>query len=159
MVPVAAGAVYPVPITLTPIFGPSAPSIGQSGSYLQSIRKTRKTAAMVRSAKPSSTDARTMRSVLLSRSTSSGSICVTFARVMVVWTIRAVWKEHAIPQSTARGNAILIEGPRKRRVPGIRVDGRYPPKPRLVWMLAAETKLYFLFSCVLSAVYIVQILY
>lgn len=113
--------------------------MGQSGSLVQSILKTKTTANNVINAKPSSTDAKTTKSVELSLS-NSVLISVDLLNVRVVCTTKAVWKQQARLHKTARGKAILIDGPKNLKDDGIFWDGRYPPKPRDVWMLAAATK-------------------
>jgi hypothetical protein len=61
--------------------------------------------------------------------------------VLAAWISTAACSEQAAPHSTANSPPIRAEGPRKRSVDhgecGAQDEGRYPPKPRLVWMLAA----------------------
>lgn len=134
------------PMTLTPPPGPwgSEGGADQSGSYLQSILSSMKTARNVTTARSSSTEARTRRSFSSSvmRSTSLMQIWSRqHVRILVDFRTRMARKEQAVAQRMVNGMAILIEGPRKRKWElGMQVEVRQPLKPLVVWILAAGKK-------------------
>ncbi|GJQ72763.1 hypothetical protein Trydic_g1415 [Trypoxylus dichotomus] len=73
--------------------------------------------------KPSSTEAKIVRSFLVLSLLSYTSIFSNAIRVLVAWMTRAVRNEQAVPQSIVKGTAIRTDGPKKRRDdPGRHVD-------------------------------------
>lgn len=99
--------------------------------------------------RPSSTDAKIVRSFFALSLPSTISSCGSAVNVRVAWITKAVRKEHAVPHSIVNGTAIRTEGPKKRRDdPGRQVDGLYPPNPFVVCKLPAveERKSYLLIT-------------